>query len=216
MASSIMHISVASELNKILKKDEKQLLIGTIAPDISKHIGENKLRSHFLDEVTNDVPNLELFLSKYKKHLNDDFVLGYYIHLYVDYLYFKYYLNEFYGKDCIYTKDGEIVKIAPGDAKKYIYEDYTNLNVQLIDIYNLELKVFYEKIPSFKDIITEIPMDKIQLIVDKAGIIIENSTYDKLYVFDITSIKKFIEVCVDAITNNLIELGIYKEEIEVI
>lgn len=35
MASSVIHIAVANELNKVLKKDKKSILIGSIAPDIS-------------------------------------------------------------------------------------------------------------------------------------------------------------------------------------
>ena len=29
----------------------------------------------------------------------------------------------------------------------YIYNDYTNLNIKLIDEYNLDLKIFYNKLP---------------------------------------------------------------------
>ena len=36
MASSIIHICVANEINKSLKRNSRELLIGTIAPDISK------------------------------------------------------------------------------------------------------------------------------------------------------------------------------------
>ena len=46
MASSMIHIAVAHELNKKLKIDKQKLLIGTIAPDISKLIGENKVREN--------------------------------------------------------------------------------------------------------------------------------------------------------------------------
>ena len=47
MASTMIHIVVANEINKKLKRDSSKLLIGTIAPDISKNIGENKVKSHF-------------------------------------------------------------------------------------------------------------------------------------------------------------------------
>ena len=85
MASAIIHIAVANELNKKLKRNSSKLLIGTIAPDISKEIGQNKVKSHFLDSKDTDIPNIKKFLNKYKNNLNDDFVLGYYIHLYTDY-----------------------------------------------------------------------------------------------------------------------------------
>ncbi len=42
MASSIIHMAVANELNKKLNRDNKSILIGSIAPDIAKLIGEDK------------------------------------------------------------------------------------------------------------------------------------------------------------------------------
>ena len=42
MASAIIHLCVAKEINKYLKMDENYLLLGSIAPDISKQIGETK------------------------------------------------------------------------------------------------------------------------------------------------------------------------------
>jgi len=80
MASSIIHIAVANEINKKINKDKAKILIGSIAPDISKHIGEKKINSHFLDDELIDIPNMKKFLSKYKKYLKKDFVLGYYNH----------------------------------------------------------------------------------------------------------------------------------------
>ena len=109
MASSLIHIAVTNELNKKLNKNKEKLFIGTIAPDISKLVGENKMRSHFLDQ-NDSIPNLEKFLDKYKENLNDDFVLGYYIHLYTDFLWFKYFISEVYDKDIIRKLDGTEVK----------------------------------------------------------------------------------------------------------
>ena len=71
-------------INKTLKRDNNKILIGTIAPDISKFIGRTKLESHFLESVDNNIPNIKKFLVKYKDKLNDDFVMGYFIHLYTD------------------------------------------------------------------------------------------------------------------------------------
>ncbi len=48
MASAIIHICVAKELNKVLGLEEHPLFLGSIAPDISKQIGETKEKSHFL------------------------------------------------------------------------------------------------------------------------------------------------------------------------
>ena len=211
MASSMIHIAVANEINKKLNRDKSKLLIGTIAPDISKLIGETKIKSHFQDRNDN-IPNLDKFLNKYKENLNDDFVLGYYIHLLTDYLWFKYFMTEVKFEDSnIITKlDGTNIKCNGNMFTLYIYNDYTNLNIKLIDEYDLDLKIFYNEIPEFENIIQEIPMEKISLIVDKAGEIIENTKEHKEFVFNLDNINKFIETSVEIILGNLKELNIYK------
>ena len=203
MASSVIHMCVASEVNKYLKKDNKGILIGSIAPDISKQVNETKEYSHFLDNIDNDIPNVDRFLYKYKNYLNDDFVMGYYIHLYTDYLWFKYFIPNFIKKDFIYTLDNKKVILGDKEKLEYVYNDYTNLNIKLLDEYEMDLSIFYEDIPNFKNIIKEIPMDKLQLIIDKAGLIIKNSKESKSYIFDIEEINKFIEFCVSDIITQL-------------
>ena len=215
MASSMIHIVVANELNKKMNRDSSKLLIGTIAPDISKLVGETKKYSHFLDdtdiEEEENVPNLDRFLAKYKDKLYDDFVLGYYIHLYTDYLWFKYFMTEIHNKNLITKLDGTIVKCTGNMFKYYVYNDYTNLNSKLIDRYNLDLKIFYNELPELDNIIEEIPMDKINVIVDKAGEIIENSKVNKDMMFDIDNISNFIKFSVELIESNLRELKIELE-----
>ena len=192
MASAIIHIAVANEANKKLKRDSSKLLIGSIAPDLSKLVGQNKIASHFLDNET-DIPNIDLFLNKYKNYLDDDFVLGYYIHLYTDYLWFKYFVTEIINNDYITKKDGTIVKLNGNMKCLYIYNDYTNLNIQLIDKYRLDLKIFYNEVPILENIIEEIPMEKLSLLINQAGVIIENSKENKNFIFDIKDVSKFIE-----------------------
>lgn len=209
MASSMIHIAVANELNKTLNKDNKKLLIGSIAPDISKLIGRTKIVSHFQDK-DDDLPNLNKFLSKYKSDLSDDFVLGYYIHIFTDYLWFKYFVPDFYENGIIYKLDGTIENISVDRKINYFYNDYTNLNIKLIDEYNLDLSIFYEDIPKLKDIIKEIPMNKIYVIIDQAGIILENTKESKSYIFDMNLVNKFIKTSVDYILSNLKEIGVCK------
>lgn len=208
MASSMIHIAVANEINKKLNRDSSKLLIGSIAPDLSKQVGETKVKSHFLDNNDTNIPNLDRFLEKYSDKLNDDFVLGYFIHLYTDYLWFKYFTPEVYDKDIITKLDGTVVKCTGRMAEMYIYNDYTNMNAQLLDIYNLDLKIFYNDIPEIDNIIEEIPMDKLNVIIDQMSIIIENSKVTKDLVFNIENIVQFIETNVDLISAKLKELNI--------
>ena len=210
MASSVIHIAVASEINKIIKKDNHKLLIGSIAPDISKCLGRTKIESHFLDSDDTDIPNIDKFLNKYKSKLNDDFVIGYYIHLYTDYLWFKYFISEIYNEEnnMITKLDGSIVKCNGNMLSIYIYNDYTNMNMKLLDEYNMDLSIFYEEIPYLENIIDEIPMNEIKTIVDKTSIIIKNSKEHKDFVFNIENIKKFIERSTELILVQLKELNI--------
>ncbi len=208
MASSLIHAAVCNELNKKLKRNPKQILIGTIAPDISKLVGETKQYTHFLDNKNDDVPNLTRFLNKYIKYLNDDFVLGYYIHLYTDYLWFKYFIPEIYdeSKNLIKKIDGTIVNCHGHMAEMYIYNDYTNINEQVVKKYKLDLSFLYDKKPEFNDIIKEAHMDKMDLIINKAKEIYEGSKVHRDYVFDMENIDNFISLSVKLIMADLKEM----------
>lgn len=206
VASAVIHLAVANEINKKLNRDKSQLLIGAIAPDISKYIGEDKTKSHFLKELDSNIPDIESFLNKYKNNLTDDFVMGYFIHLYTDYLWFKYFVTEFYDKPMITKLDGTVVKCSGNMLSLYVYNDYTNLNIKLIDKYNMDLKIFYNQLPKLSNIIEEIPMDKMGLLLSQMGIIIENSKEKKDYIFNIENIEKFITTSVELILGKITEL----------
>lgn len=206
VASAVIHLAVANEINKKLNRDKSQLLIGAIAPDISKFIGEDKTKSHFLKELGSNIPDIESFLNKYKNSLTDDFVMGYFIHLYTDYLWFKYFVTEFYDKPMITKLDGTVVKCSGNMLSLYVYNDYTNLNIKLIDRYNMDLKIFYNQLPKLSNIIEEIPMDKMGLLLSQMGIIIENSKEKKDYIFNIENVEKFITTSVELILGKITEL----------
>ena len=76
MASAIIHLCIAKKVNEKLKMNEKELFLGSIAPDISKQIGESKVKSHFLNTSDSDVPNVFDFLEKYKDSLKNPFNMG--------------------------------------------------------------------------------------------------------------------------------------------
>lgn len=204
MASAVIHIAVAKEINKDLKMKEKELFLGAIAPDISKQLGESKVKSHFLLNDKSDLPILDNFLNKYQDNLNNPFIMGYYIHLFTDYLWFKYFISEI-------TNDNDYIKLlnenkitcSKEEISKLIYNDYTNLNILLIEEYNLDLSLFYEEleIPNIK--FDEIPLNKLQIIVDQMGIIIANSKKEYTYSFNIDNIKQFIEFCKKIIINDI-------------
>ncbi len=53
-------------------------------------------------------------------------------------------------------------------------------------------------------------MDKLQLLIDKTSLIIENTNRKKDYIFDIDNIKQFIETSTKLILAKLEEMGIVK------
>ena len=102
--------------------------------------------------------------------------------------------------------DGTIVKCKEDMLNEYIYNDYTNLNIRLLEEYNMDLSIFFNDIPHLDNIIDEIPMDNISIIVDKVGIIIQNTKEQKELIFDIKNIKTFVNLSVELILAKLKEL----------
>lgn len=190
MASAIMHICVAKKVNEYLNMDEKMLYLDTIAPDISKQIGESKNKSHFLKDE--DIPDVNMFYNKYKDYLNNPFEMGYYIHLLTDYYWFKEFIPKRI-KNIKLKMNNEELKLKPGDIGKIIYSDYTNLNINLIDHYDLTLKLFYEELEYPRTRINEIPINKLKVMVDQMGLIVKNSTGNKTIMMEPDDIYAFLD-----------------------
>ena len=206
MASLVIHLAVANEVNKVLKKDNNYLLIGAVAPDLSKQIGETKVYSHFLDNPDTNIPNIERFLNKYQCHLDDSFILGYFIHLYTDYLWFKYFMQEIYDNNILTKLDGEIIKCDKDQMMYYLYNDYTNLNKVLLESYNLDIEFFNNPLPVFNVPIDEIRMDKLDIILKKCLTIIDESKIGEKYIFDVNNINKFINTSIELILAKINEI----------
>lgn len=190
MASAVIHLCVAKEVNKYLNMNLNELLLGSIAPDISKQIGETKEISHFLDHTNeDDIPNIDRFLSKYRDELNKPFEIGYFIHLLTDKYWFRDYVYNYIER---YTKNNTKKKITYTALRDLIYNDYTNINIALIDKYMLPLDIFNNEWELPQSKITEIPVDKLDILIEKMGLIIKDSQEDKTFLFDTKDIEIFI------------------------
>ena len=205
MASTIIHLAVAKELeNKLSIRNQYDYYLGAIAPDISKQIGKSKYESHFLKNSYNEnVPNIELFVSKYPDFKFFSFDLGYFIHLYTDKIWFEEFMETITTSNAIKLLDGTIINTSEEEIKNIIYSDYTNINTSVIDEYSLDLSLFYEdfKVPETK--INEIPVENLDILINKMGIIIENSKEEKHYSIDIDIIKNFISTTCEKILTEL-------------
>ena len=201
MASAVIHLCIAKEVNKYLKMNEYDLLLGSIAPDISKQIGETKEISHFLDHSNeDDIPNIDRFLAKYRNDLHNPFTMGYFIHLLTDKYWFRDYIYQYVDR---YTRENNKRKLTASALRNIIYNDYTNLNTVLIDKYELSLDIFSNPMELPNSKITEIPVEKLGLLLEKMSYIIEESHEEKNFIFDTTDIEKFIDDTVKYIIKDL-------------
>lgn len=204
MASAVIHLAVAKELEKYLKiENKKDYNLGAIAPDIAQQLKIEKTKSHFIYNTKSDIPNIKLFKEKYKNFMSNSFELGYFTHLYTDKLWFDGFIDSLTYSNSIKLLDGTIIHVPQKEIKELIYNDYTNLNTIIIDKYNIDLSLFYEEYQKPNTSIEEIPIDKLNILIDKMGVIIENSKLEKSYIFDITLIDNFINTCVEKIIKEL-------------
>ena len=201
MASAIMHLCIAKEVNKYLHMDERALLLGSIAPDLSKELGETKEISHFLDHSSeDDLPNIDHFLRKYRQDFHNPFTMGYLIHLLSDKYWFRDYINAYISR---YTHDKDKKTLTYSALRSVIYNDYTNINIDLIEHYNLSLDIFFNEYSLPQSNITEIPINKLPVLIDKLSLIIKESTTEKTFVFNTNDIIEFISASVKYIIKDI-------------
>jgi|GEM_PF-462836 len=215
MASAVIHLCVAKSVNdKMIERrkvfDIQHLLLGAIAPDIAKQVGEKKNKSHFLPPIAteDDIPNVPFFLYKYGHVLHQSFELGYYIHLLTDEYWFRDFIYIFIDAYC---KNNNIESLNYTKLKDVIYSDYTSMNITLISKYELDVSLFTDQnitYPSSE--ITEIPMDKIHVIVEKMGEIIRESKTKKIELLEIYYVHDFIEDCANKIMDRLEKIEFFK------
>lgn len=207
MASALIHMAVAKRVNERLNRNEKHLLLGTIAPDIGKDLNIPREISHFTDSFK-DTPNLQLFYNKYKNDLNGDYELGYFIHLIVDVLWFEEFLINYRNQNNYFLKNGEKIYITEEEFCRLLYNDYTNLNSQLLDYYNMDLSLFYDEYEFPKNKIEEIPYNELRKLVDKMGLICSGDGSTKEYALSIENIVHFIEYSAIYVMDKLKEYNI--------
>lgn len=204
MASAIIHMAVAKVVKEKmnLSLNEKEYYLGTIAPDISKEINRSRDESHF---IRNGNICVDDFINKYRLFLNNAFEIGYLIHLCTDAIWNSNFLDNFVYDNQVKFIDGTVLNLSKEDIRKVIYNDYSNMNILLLEEYNMDLSLFYEEFEYPIIHIDEIPNNLLNIIVKKIGIISLNSKLEKSLVFDINNVKKFIEdasnYCVNVLSN---------------
>lgn len=204
MASSLIHLSVAKEIGKRINKRSRDYYLGSIAPDIAKLLGLPKATTHFQDPFSN-IPKINEFLKLYKDDMNSDYTLGYFIHLYTDKMWFDGFIDYLVCNDSVKLIDGTILSLNADEIVKLVYNDYTNMNISLLDKYELDLSLVYEDYIKPVTKIKEAPLDKMPILLEQMGKIVELSKNDKKYIFNMNMVNKFIKDAANEIYDFLIK-----------
>lgn len=175
MASFVIHhtagvkfLESLEEMNniKLSEDDKKSFLLGNLIVDSIREsdkskVQEEKIATHFRDRDKLDhatqYPNLEAFLKKYGHLLEKDYtVLGYFFHLFTDYMFFTYlfdktfeYLDES-GEPtelvskvkCVHIKkNNRLVSLEEffNGNDSGMYHDYTIMNKIVLDAYGIAI-----------------------------------------------------------------------------
>ena len=204
MASVLIHLAIGKKVNEKICKKEEPFLTGCIAPDLARYVGLSRDQSHFINKERKF--ELDRFLEKYNLYMNNDYVLGYYVHLFTDYLWYQYFTSNIVIDNYITRLDGKTYKVISDNMQKlYMYNDYLALNIDLIKYYDLDLEFLHKNEYYVNNIIEEVPYDKINVLIDLTVEILKNKNKRTSVVFDFEDIKQFIDIAVDLIIAHLKE-----------
>lgn len=207
MASAVIHMAVCKKVNETLKMNERYLLLGSIAPDVAKIVKIPRDTTHFVTKINSDTPNIEAFIKKYHNKLKNPFEIGYLIHLITDVLWFDEFLPNYIKGMEVTDKTGRKFYLSGSQVTDIIYNDYTNLNLQIIDYYNLDFSLFYEKYPLPFSQIEEFKNSYYKPLLDKMGnIMSRTNSYN--FMLDKVNITHFIEYATVYVLDELKRLNI--------
>lgn len=88
--------------------------------------------------------------------------------------------------------DGTIITATEKQTTDMIYSDYTNMDVKIIENHDMDLSLFYEKFQKPETIIDEIPIDRLNILINRVEVIIENTKQEQPYTFDTYIGEEFI------------------------
>ena len=78
----------------------------------------------------------------------------------------------------------------------------------MIDHYNLSLDLFFNEFPLPKSSISEIPINKLPVLIDKLSLILKEAKEEKTFIFDTSDIYEFISNSVKYIIKDIQMLNI--------
>ena len=221
----------STNLKFIIPDGISQEELGLVKNNFSRKVQEEKVSTHFRTSKDKDlciqVPIIEKFVDKYNELIKSDMsALGYLFHLYTDKQFFGDLFEQSFEcldenmKQTIYIKLLKFIKIKQNgniylandvfskDSKVSIYDDYTVMNKIILNYYNIEFPFLdlCEYIDKFINPgIEEVDYNNIFEVLRKTKNYIEQSysiESDKLNIFDVNEVKKFIPKLVDSFIVN--------------
>lgn len=137
-----IHLEVAKRVNDIIKYDDKsynEFMIGNILPDINNCYLVKDISSKIPHSSTHFYPvHHEGFYEKYKNFFDNPVVVGYYTHLYTDYLWNSDFYSKFKNVNNLSDDDVRILK--QKDFKIY-NNDFVNNTIKIYDLDELIRKI---------------------------------------------------------------------------
>ena len=179
LAFGINALNILKQNNVFINKEN--FLTGCLAPDIARTDLLPKSVTHFRDNCPNlyKSPDLNKFLSKYGNRLDEDFILGYFCHLYADNVFTKIFLfetampldenfNPTYLKEkSVYVKNiktNDVYDISNKTKSTHLYTDYSKLTHIVGNYFDIPYEINY----STKDpLMEEIDPCKLMSMQDK-------------------------------------------------
>lgn len=223
MPGYIIHLTEAQLILSILEKKsdfiykndkewKKIFEYGVLLPDAKDK--KYKEKSHFWNEGDKGkivrTPDLSAYLKSHSINVSDPLSYGYFAHLHLDKVFFEEYLNKYImflnssGEEEIYMdkvssvkirESGELIPVNQFFSDKYLYGDYTKINLLLINKYHITLP----DVPVKKDQnimkMQKQEFDEFCHIFDKIKNFIEQSheNLEELKVIQIRTLEQFLK-----------------------
>ncbi len=211
MASTIVHFTIALRIkNKLRINNLNDYLLGSIAPDIGKLTNVPKEITHFTNNNPDYIPDVDLFIKEYPNYKENDFLLGYFVHLFADKIWFGELLKEVVYDNKTHFLDGTITEFDHDKFYDYLYLDYDNLNKRVIKKYNINYDFLKKPFIKPNTNIREIDVNKLPLLIEKTIYFIEHDKSKQLYLVSEDMINEYIDHTIQK-TINYLERNHYYE-----
>ena len=158
MPNTVVHEEVGYYLSKKLDVSSYEFYLGLMAPDAVnvEHFANKQERwtSHVIDKDLNIwKENLKKFYKEEKNKINNDFLLGYTIHILTDIVYDEYFEEKIHKEILKNNQEKDYWYIKWSDMDKYSFKEQSTINTILLKNNNyIEIKnITKEKLLKWKE-----------------------------------------------------------------